>query len=69
MFDRQALYDIMTTGAKYVKRPGDLVRSTTQGINVNDLTGSGYSLSNPFYSDQIPPFDVTLVGRPNKGIS
>jgi len=66
MFDRQALFDIMSTEAKYVRRPADMVRGSSQTRTAAN-TG-GYELASPYYSDQIPPFDVTLVGRPNKGM-
>jgi len=59
MFDRQALYDIMQT-ASYIKRPTDMNRSDNTAVA--DADWSDYSPAQPYYSDQIPPFDVTLVG-------
>lgn len=53
MFDRQALFDIMSTDAKYVRRPTDMVRSAQRGTTQLANTG-GYELASPYYSDQIP---------------
>lgn len=59
MFDRQALYDIMQN-ASYIKRPTD--ETPNNQTSNPEFDFGGYGASQPYYSDQIPPFDVTLVG-------
>jgi len=63
MFDRQALHDIMRS-ARYVAKPDDWAGSAGVSRALGDASdvGSDYTLESPSYSDQIPPFDITLVG-------
>lgn len=72
--DRGALYDIAEQYGVYAKKNGD---SHVPGRNVSqdrDASGAfvnalseldrlGFTLATPHYYDQLPPFDVTLVGR------
>lgn len=70
--DRGALYDIIEKWGVYAKSVGDETiagrnRSTVnERMERNVLQESqylGYELAVPDYADQLPPFDVTLVGR------
>lgn len=72
--DRGSLYDISYTYGVYAKKKGDSLipgRNTlgsrdASGLPVNVLSEFdrlGYTLATPQYYDQLPPFDVTLVGR------
>jgi len=76
--DRGSLYDIKERYGVYAAKTGDDLgaRSTQRTrdrlganeVNDNVLAASeldrlGYELETPQYADQLPPFDVTLVGR------
>lgn len=70
--DRGSLYDIANTYGVYAAKNGD---SHIPGRNqIGDLAQNagnilsesarlGYRLATPQYYDQLPPFDITLVGR------
>jgi hypothetical protein len=80
-FDRHALFDIMegkfTSGTFekkrywYWKKKTDIPaggRSTfLEGSDFSDLSSLGIELSQPNYSDQIPPFTITLTGMNEYG--
>jgi len=82
-FDRHALYDIMegatTTGLSddqkkryyYWKKNTDIPAGGRskflQGSTDIDLSALGITLSAPNYSDQIPPFTITLTGMNEYG--
>jgi hypothetical protein len=68
--DRGALYDIRERYGVYAAKVGDMsipgLNGPTGGLDSNILDESerlGYTLATPVYLDQLPPFDVTLVGR------
>lgn len=79
-FDRHALYDIMEGNFAtpdqesqryyYWKKMTDIPaggRSRLIGQTFNDLTNLGIQLAPPNYSDQIPPFTVTLTAMNEYG--
>jgi len=80
-FDRHAMYDIMegafATGADqdkqrywYWKKQTDIPaggRSKLIGTTFNDLTALGIELAQPNYSDQVPPFTITLTSMNEYG--
>lgn len=80
-FDRHALYDIMeaagtagqtTSRYQYWKKLKDIPaggRSTLLNENFDnaDLANLGLKLANPNYSDQIPPFTITLTSMNEYG--
>jgi len=71
--DRGSLYDIKERYGVYAAKTGDdlgarSTRRTQDRLGDNALAASeldrlGYQLETPDYADQLPPFDVTLVGR------
>jgi hypothetical protein len=71
--DRGSLYDIKERYGVYAAKAGDdlgarSTRRTQDRLGDNALAASeldrlGYQLETPDYADQLPPFDVTLVGR------
>lgn len=71
--DRGSLYDIKERYGVYAAKAGDdlgarSTRRTQDRLGENALAASeldrlGYQLETPDYADQLPPFDVTLVGR------
>lgn len=69
--DRGALYDIIDTYGVYAKSKGDnhipgtnqLGRDQLSKNVLNEFQALGYVLTKPTYYDQLPPFDITLVGR------
>lgn len=80
-FDRHALYDIMegsfVTGADqdkerywYWRKQTDIPaggRSKLIGSSFNDLSDLGVELAAPNYSDQVPPFTITLTSMNEYG--
>jgi hypothetical protein len=80
-FDRHALYDIMegnfnwTDPEKrrywYWKKQTDIPAGGRSkflgGSDIIDLTSLGIELAQPNYSDQIPPFTITLTGMNEYG--
>lgn len=76
--DRGSLYDIIDEFGVYAKSNGDNhVPGTNQlSLSLDPLQGSildefdrlGYVLTKPVYYDQLPPFDITLIGR-NENLS
>lgn len=78
-FDRHALYDIMEyegdKGApaeryRYWKKQRDIPaggRSALLSQNFSDLSMLGVELAKPNYSDQIPPFTITLTSMNEYG--
>lgn len=71
--DRGSLYDIKERYGVYAAKAGDDLgaRSTERSrerlgdnaLAASELDRLGYQLETPQYADQLPPFDVTLVGR------
>lgn len=68
--DRGALYDIKERYGVHAQKAGDFhvpgMNGPTGSIEENILDESdrlGYTLATPHYYDQLPPFDVTLLGR------
>lgn len=79
-FDRHAMYDVMnreafgdTAGAaryKYWKKTTDIPaggRSKLLSADFADLSRLGVELATPNYSDQIPPFTITLTATNEYG--
>lgn len=72
--DRGALFDIIEKWGVYAKSVGDdAVHGRSKAETAEDLGEDrnvldeteylGYELAVPDYADQLPPFDITLVGR------
>lgn len=79
-FDRHALYDIMDSDStsinndkkryRYWKKQQDVPaggRSKMLSADFTDLSALGITLAAPNYSDQIPPFTITLTSMTEYG--
>ena len=72
MFDRSAFHDIMKNHAWYIKKPheGKEIEAGSQNALLSTDGGAGgYAPAKPEYSDQIPPFTITLLGVNEFGAS